>query len=76
MRHFICNAALDASSRFAANEFLLLHGLHEILSMKKPLIIAELGARQESLISKDLQDSSHTTVPGGVHLGSCRGSFI
>jgi len=35
MRHFIYEAALDASSRFAAYDFLLLYGLHKILSIRK-----------------------------------------
>jgi hypothetical protein len=35
MRHFIYEAALDTSSRFAAYDFLLLYGLHKFLSIRK-----------------------------------------
>jgi hypothetical protein len=41
MSHFIYDAAFDATSRFAAHEFLLLYGLHKILSIEKSLTIAE-----------------------------------
>ena len=41
MCHFIYDAAFDAASRFAADEFLFLYDLHRILSVEKPIIIAE-----------------------------------
>lgn len=34
MSHFIYDSAFDATSRFAAHEFLLPYGLHKILSME------------------------------------------
>src|SRR5690242_6783165 len=40
MRHFIYNRAFDATSRFAAYEFVLLYVLHKILSIEKLSIIA------------------------------------
>jgi len=43
MRHFVYEATLYAPSWLAAYEFVLLYVLHEVLSIEKLHIIAELG---------------------------------
>ena len=58
MGHFICDAALDATRRFAADESFCLYALHKILSIEKPPIIAALKAtRRQRQVSTEGSDS-------------------